>query len=659
MKTCPKCKSTYDDETLNFCLEDGEWLNDPGTDGEATRSIPAQRDPSEAPTKQKLVETDETAILPTGAVRESPDPRRKGAHWKFTVPAVIVLFALIAGAYLLYRQILIWELVTREPDIEVERLTGDGKVREAAISPDGKLLAFLEVKNDTSALLVKQIETNSTVEILKENVFANINNVVFSPDGNFVYFSAVDSEKRTAIHKVPSLGGTPVMVPIAAMSFSLSPDGKRIAYYGDDAETTETLISVAGADGADPRKIVSKSGNTWVEPGIAWSPDGDKLIFVEGHDDRLPNPELSLSVYSFDDESIKPLGSSLWRRIDDDGIVWDPSGSFLYVTGEQAGSEATQVWRVSYPAGESVRLTRNRQGYRGLSITSDGSRLVTIEETLRTGVWVSPDLDPMRAIEVLPGTGDTWGISWTPEGKIVYVSDRSGAPEVWMMNADGSDQRQLTNDRLPKLEPVVSPDGKAVVYFSPVEGFQLYRVPITGGNPSRIATGQIGPESPDFSKDGKYIVFSAWTGGKQSLYRIPAAGGKSERLTDYPSNEPNYSPDGSMIACFYLPGDAQFPSIGIIPAEGGSPVKTFDVPTTTTTSRGLVWTPDGKQVTYIVINGEKSDLWSQPVAGGDPVRLTDFGRPWIARRQFSWDGSRVAVTRGEGFRDALILKVVK
>ncbi len=110
------------------------------------------------------------------------------------------------------------------PEIEVERLTGDGKVFEAAISPDGKFLAYLEVRDDKSTLRVKQIETNSMVDILKEGEFQAISNVFFSPDGNFVFFGGIDSDRKESVFKVPTLGGSPVRIPVAAMSFSLSPD---------------------------------------------------------------------------------------------------------------------------------------------------------------------------------------------------------------------------------------------------------------------------------------------------------------------------------------------------------------------------------------------------------------------------------------------------
>lgn len=651
MKTCPKCNRTYDDASLNFCLDDGEWLKDEeGPNGESTKILPSTADPGEAQTRQNLRSTDQTAVLPAATDPGIRKQRKTGLM--IIIGAVIVAVAGVA----VYK----WGPFSSNPEsaglpqIETERLTGSGTIDEATISPDGKFLAYVEIREERLSLHVKQIETNSTVEILREGEFEDINNVRFSPDGNFVYFAAIDKSKRMSIYKVAGLGGSPVPIPIQSMSFSLSPDGSRFAFYEDDANTTETAISLANADGSGTRKLLSRSGMKWLDSATAWSPDGEQLLVVEGDDDRPPEPTLSLSAFSLKDNTVTNLGTSRWERISE--MVWSPNGRFIYLAGQRAAGEPMRVWRVSASTGEAVQITTNDKPYRDMSITADGSRLVTTEVEVRSGVWVSPDLDPMNSVEVLPGRGDTWGLNWLPDDRIVYISDQSGAPEVWVMNSDGSDQKQITNDRIPKSEPTVSPDGKTVAYSSPVDGFQIFTVPVTGGNPKRVDTKLIGPANPVFSGDGKYLAFTSWADGKQSIFRIPVAGGPSERLTEYFASEPAYSPDGSLIACYFLKGDDEFFSLGIIPADGGLPVKTFEIPPPSFGSIAPVWSPDGKQITYVVAAALKADLWAQSVDGGEPVRLSEFSRPWMGRQAYSRDGKRIAVTRGERITDVVMLR---
>lgn len=650
MKTCPKCSRTYDDASLNFCLDDGEWLTDDDSGGgESTKILPSSTDPSEAETRQNLRSTDETAVLPAAT-----DPI---SHRKQKIGLLIAAGILVAAAagLAVYK----WVPLSDAPDsvampqIETEKLTGNGTIDEATISPDGKFLAYLEVRNERLSLHVKQIETGSTVEILREGEFEDINNLLYSPDGNFVYFSAIDKAKGVSLYKVAALGGSPVPIPIPSSTFSLSPDGSQFAFFEDNAKTTETSINVANADGSGMRKLLTKTGKKFFEGATAWAPDGDRLLVVEGDDDRTPEPALSLALYSLKDNTLTSLGSGRWERVGT--AAWSSTGKFIYLLGNRAAGPL-RVWRVSASTGEAVEITKNDRTYRDLSITTDGTRAVTTEVELRSGVWVSPDLDPMKAVEVLPGRGDTWGLSWLPDGRILYISDQSGAPEIWIMNADGSGQKQITNDRISKSDPSVSPDGKTVAYSSPIDGFQLFTVPVSGGSPTKIDTKLIGPENPAFSNDGKYLAFSAWANGKRSIFRIPVAGGDPERLTEYSASEPAYSPDGSLIACYFLAGSDRFASLGLIPSDGGPPVKTFEIPLTVNNGRAPVWTPDGKQITYVVAIASTADLWAQPAEGGDSVRLSQFSRPWMARQAYSRDGKRIAITRGERTTDAILLK---
>ena len=98
-----------------------------------------------------------------------------------------------------------------------------------------------------------------------------------------------------------------------------------------------------------------------------------------------------------------------------------------------------------------------------------------------------------------------------------------------------------------------------------------------------------------------------------------------------------------------------YTKIGIVGAEGGPPLKILDVPPSTETFRGPIWTPDNKGITVVVAQGERINLWVQPVDGGAPKQITNFGSPVIYRREFSRDGKRVAIVRGEGIGNAIMI----
>jgi Tol biopolymer transport system component len=183
----------------------------------------------------------------------------------------------------------------------------------------------------------------------------------------------------------------------------------------------------------------------------------------------------------------------------------------------------------------------------------------------------------------------------------------------------------------------------------------LTRIDLNGGNPFEYKT-EIGGENPDISPDGKWVIYSAWKDGKQHIFRVPIGGGDPEILTNYVSTEPRYSPDGSTFACFIISEKSQqLNRLAIVRADGGDPVQTFDVPTTTDVRRGPIWTPDGRGITIIVSPGEQQNLWLQPISGGPLKQMTNFDLPGVARRDYSRDGKQIAIVRAEGFSNAVMI----
>jgi TolB protein len=255
----------------------------------------------------------------------------------------------------------------------------------------------------------------------------------------------------------------------------------------------------------------------------------------------------------------------------------------------------------------------------------------------------------------MPSTGDTWGLSWTPDNRIVYVSDQTGDTEVWIMDADGRNGKPLTSDRVFKAVPVVSPDGRFIVYTSSAAGGQIVRIGIDGANPT-VLNNLPGADNPDISLDSRWVIFSAFIDGVSRVLRVSIDGGEAQPLTLYRAIEPRYSRDGTRISCF-LPNEKtqSWTRLAIIPAEGGDPIKMFDAPPNTNIGRGPIWTPEDKGITMIVAPGEKQNLWLQPVDGSPGKAMTDFDVPGIARRDYSRDGKRIAIVRAEGVGNAIMI----
>ena len=99
----------------------------------------------------------------------------------------------------------------------------------------------------------------------------------------------------------------------------------------------------------------------------------------------------------------------------------------------------------------------------------------------------------------------------------------------------------------------------------------------------------------------------------------------------------------------------QWNKLGIVNADGGQPIKVFDVTPEVNLGSGPEWTPDGKGITYIVRRGETESLWLQPIDGSPPRQLTKFDQPYINRRVYSRDGKQIAIVRAESLSNAIML----
>jgi TolB protein len=648
MKHCAKCGRSYSDETLNFCLEDGEWLTE----------VAAAEEPATAVMPESVSSPGKTTLERETQIYTSGDfvaNELKGHKLRSAAIATAGLILLAGFGYGIYKFLGDRNKAPQRSNAAMTtmRLTGDGKVRDARISPDGKFLAYIRTDGGDRSIWIKQIQTNSAIQIAKPGELDDFESMVFSPDGNFLYFfAATKDDQPPSFYRVPTLGGTPTRAFTNVLSLRFSPDGKHVSFGRFDVATAESALYVANSDGTNERKIASRLGERWFDFDGCWSPDGKTIAVIEGDDSQMPNPNSFVTLISVDGGESTALGPK-WATIDD--VVWHPGADSVLVVASDSAIQQTQIWEIAYPSGVTRRLSSNLKGHRSLSITSDGVSIVTGELYAQTAVWVSNDTKPENAKQVMQATGDTWGLSWTPDSRIVFISDQTGDAEVWIMDADGGNSKPLTNDKVFKTTPVVSPDGQSIVYTSSLGGGQIFKIDINGGNSTLIAA-NASADNPDISPDGKWVIFSAYDGGVQRVLRVPIDGGNPQVLTDYWATEPRYSRDGTRFACFIVNEKTQeFSKLAIVPADGGPPIKIFDAPRNVNIGRGPVWTPDDKGITMIVAPGELQNIWVQPVEGGEAKAMTSFQLPGVSRREYSRDGKRIALVRGEGFGNAIMI----
>jgi serine/threonine protein kinase/Tol biopolymer transport system component len=539
-------------------------------------------------------------------------------------------------------------------EMKIARLTANGKVQTAAISPDGKFLAYVENEGEVQSLWTKQIATNSNLQLVQPAAVTYFN-LTFTPDGNYVYYVAKDlNGEGLALFRIPTLGGTPAKILAEdGRGVSFSPDGRQFVFEKYDSTTSESALMIAAADGSNVRKLASLSTHEWFAGGgAAWSPDGTHIACGAG-DDRQER-QMTMAVVNISDGALKRFTAQRW-----DGIsraVWlADAGGIVFCASDNGTAAAKQIWQVSYPGGEARRITHDLNSYLDLSITADSNTLVAAQRDFTAGIWISPDADPNHAVQVTTGHNDGGGgLAWTPDDRIVYVSTASGKTEIWIMNRDGTGQKQLTNDTYLKYAPTVTPNGRYAVFVLQSGGVHLWRIDLDGGNQVQLTNGNY-DNNPRISPDGQWVVYSSYMSGKLLLWKVAISGGAPTQLTEVLTSEPDVSPDGNLVACYSNEGQAGKPVIMLFPLAGGAPVRTFPLPPTADWDSGPRWTPDGRALTYLDRRGLTMNLWLQPLTGGAAQQITNFKQGGIFGREWSPDGKQVAIVRGAATSDAVII----
>lgn len=535
------------------------------------------------------------------------------------------------------------------------RLTSTGKASGVAISPDGKYVVHVQDDGGQQSLWTRQVVTQSNVQIVAPVAAVEYSGLTFSPDGNYVYYTVLSQEfPRRALFQVPTLGGEPkkLLENLSAATIIFSPDGKQLAFIRG-TPGKENALMIADADGTNERKLLAHKNPPETLGSPTWSPDGKRIAYRVLHYDSNDSTVYEAQVA---DGSTKPLTAQKWFRIN--RMVWLADGGGLLMLATPEPRFVYQIWHVSYPDGEARRLTNDLNNYPGMSLTADSNTLAVVQSERQASIWVTPVGDASRARPVTSGSGkaDTF-LSWTPDGRIVYHSNASGNDDIWIVNADGGNPKQLTaNDRIDDL-PEVSPDGRYIVFLSDRTGVpHLWRMNIDGSNQQQLTNGARGEQDARFSPDGRWLVYRPAL-GRATVWRIPADGsGEPVQLTDKISISPTVSPDSKLVAYYYREDENAPWRIAVAPLEGGEPLKTFDFSRSFSTASLLRWTPDGRALAYPITRNGVSNIFAQPLDGGAPKQLTDFKADRIFSFAFSRDGKQIALSRGTQTSDVVLIK---
>ena len=527
--------------------------------------------------------------------------------------------------------------VTASPELEID----------AAISPDGKLIAYAGQHERTLRIFVRQVGSNRSVMVSPDSGGSQ-RWPRWAPGSDTLIYAS-----EGFVYQVAALGGPPR--PLAGSSgvflrsnptASISPDGKQLA-WADSAG-----ILVRAIDGGEARRVVG--GFELHSP--AWSPDARRLAYVSGNQSYV-NIIGNTSPSSIWTVSVSG-GDSV--RVTEDGHinvspVWSADGkSLLYISGVGG---IRDIWQVQLDnrgraVGDPGSLTTGTEAY-SLSLTRDGKQLAYSVLRHRANIWTAPisatTTTPYTAMQ--PVTRENQrveGVALSPDGKwLAYDANRRGNADIFRMPAEGGDPVQLTSDAGDDFEPSWTADGKRLAFYSTRFGSRdVFTMTANGDSVERVTSLPGQERFPSWSPDGTRLAFSSTESGVEDVYVVRRQGSgwsPMTRLTTFGAGLPRWSPDGRWISVV-----SPRRGMVLVPAEGGEPRALAQ----NTDSAGSVlfaeWGRDPSKVYYLTVRPRELvwRFWSVPVSGGKARLVLSFDPSGnqIGGVAFSTDDKRIFFT---------------
>jgi len=545
-----------------------------------------------------------------------------------------------------------------ETSMAVTSITGSGNVIEAAISPDGRFVAYVESEQGQQSLWLLQLAGGQTLR-LTPDAAVNFWGHVFAPDGNAILYGIKSAESPLAsLYSISTLGGTPkLLLSDLDSQVTFSPDGRRFAYTRlRHPSAEETALMVANADGTDAKALA-----TFKQPdaiaGIffgapSWSPDGSLIatsVFraasVQGGDTKawLVGVRVATGeVVTISDPGWYGSAAAAWR----------PDGRSLLVIARRVDQPVMQIWSVDYPGGEARQLTSDLNDHRILSLTRDGKTLLSIAGDVSSAIFMESRKGGVKPRRISRSKFDGFnGAAFAGAQTIAYTATVGPAMSLWTCGVDGSNRRPIIT-LAPDEEPFSirgSSDGALYFVVRRPSGIEI-RTVAQNGSPPRTVVGDARYSRFTILPDGG-LIFSRTVRGAPHLFRVAPGGGEAKPLFEEVAASPEADLSGERVAYYFFDERNQF-RIGVTDLRTGRRVHAFATEANTSNSR-LVLRDEGVYLNTVA--GDRANVWLQPLDGKPARRITNYEDQLLFDFDLAPEGDGLVVVRGPRVRDAQII----
>ncbi|HEY1337306.1 MAG TPA: protein kinase [Bryobacteraceae bacterium] len=422
--------------------------------------------------------------------------------------------------------------------------------QDPAWSPDGKNLAYIR-----SAIVGKDEILVRSIDSLVPTLVAKVDNpgsLFWSPDGARIYFL-----NNSGVWSVSRVGGEPEQLLKGQFAAAaLSPDGKALVLWltVGKTEADEPKVWISSPPGAPIREykpVLIHTMGSYTPVYLRFAPDGRQILLSRPAD---KGAELWLLPFPDGGTPRRLLEKSL-AGADVPAVSWMPDGRHFVLAFASAAYPQSRLWLAEIGKDAVRSLTADEGRKVSPAVSPDGKRIAFGSESVNFDIVELPIGGSTPRPLIATSRDDTFP-AWSANGRLAYVTNRNGAPEIWIRSQqDGSDrpavtERDFSDDRTVSFRTLaVSPDGTRLAYCreSTKELGRIWISPVSGGTPIRLTNGSHYEIGPSWSPDGAWISYFAAGGGLMKA-RVGGSSPPAALGDISPQSPPQWSPDGQWIA---------------------------------------------------------------------------------------------------------------
>ena len=447
--------------------------------------------------------------------------------------------------------------------------------------------------------------------------------------------------------------------------FSVSPDGKKIAYFQNVITTGSFLLKILNLENNEEKEFpaLEPPNALCLNCSPAWSPDGQKLIYTINN----PTSFNQLFLLNLANEQISEIKLGKLRRFEQ--VAWFPDGESFLVSASD-GNRFLHLWKVFYPNLDMQPMTNGLLTYGRISMSADGKKILALQTNENSNLYVANVENLNEQKQLTFGNQNNVGqtaLNWINDQKIVYSTqtEENSAENLSVTDLNDNSKTQISNETETSYRYPTS-DGKFIYFNANKNGFSnIFQMTIDGKNVKPLTNETDGQrQSPRVSNDGRFVYYTFRGRDTNSIRRYDVQMNKEEIFFTHPeigvSPFMELSPDNKYLT-FFRVGDrsrmnASFDkynaAIVIVSTENVNNISNFPVSIIPPFRR---FSPDSQSIDYILAETDGTQIVQQSFDGSNlkPIYTMPDGKIF----NFAWskNGKQLAISRGQQLRDAVLL----